>query len=244
MKILRSKLGAVAAGATIIAVVGGGGAYAASQITGSDIKNGTITSKDVKDKSLRVADLAPGARTSLKGARGPAGPKGATGPAGPQGPAGPAGQSLAANVQTPPSTTYSGFRVTDVTAAPAPTGATPVSGTALATTHVDAGTYLVTTTVQFFDLNGSGSDATPDYGAAGLSLGTTDEGTIWTPAIPHDGADGAQATGSVVVTVPSGGGDLTVNGTIHGDDDGQAGASLIVTKLDTPAAPTQSSAQQ
>jgi len=64
--------------ATIIAFVAlfavlGGSAYAAKKITSKDIANGTI----------KLADLSGSARNALKGQRGPAGPAGPQGPAGP-----------------------------------------------------------------------------------------------------------------------------------------------------------------
>ena len=61
-----------------------GSATAASLITSADIKNGTI----------KTADLSAGAKRALKGksgARGPAGPQGAAGTPGSPGPAGPTG---------------------------------------------------------------------------------------------------------------------------------------------------------
>jgi hypothetical protein len=63
----------------------------------SELRFGAITSWNVRNGSLRAADFAPDARTSLKGApgamgaRGPAGPKGDTGPQGPIGVQGPPG---------------------------------------------------------------------------------------------------------------------------------------------------------
>ena len=56
-----------------------------------------ITGKQIKDGSVEAKDLSKAARNSLKGQTGPAGPQGDTGdqgpagPAGPEGPAGPAG---------------------------------------------------------------------------------------------------------------------------------------------------------
>jgi hypothetical protein len=57
----------------------GGTSYAALQISGSQIKNNTITSSDIKNHSLKTADLSDSARAALKGNRG------ATGPIGPKG---------------------------------------------------------------------------------------------------------------------------------------------------------------
>jgi hypothetical protein len=96
LKRFRSRHGTVVAYVAIFAALGGG-AYAATKVTGKGIENGTVTGKDVKDRSLGAAELSAAAVDSLTGQRGPqgepgaAGPRGATGPAGPQGPAGPAG---------------------------------------------------------------------------------------------------------------------------------------------------------
>ena len=68
-------------------LAGGGGAYAAGQITSAQIKDGTITSKDIKSGTIAASNLSPAAKKSLQGA------KGATGPTGPAGPAGPAGST-------------------------------------------------------------------------------------------------------------------------------------------------------
>jgi collagen triple helix repeat protein len=64
----------------------GGTAYAAK----------LITSKDIKNHTIKVKDLSPKAAQQLRGQAGPTGATGATGPAGPAGatgPAGPAGQA-------------------------------------------------------------------------------------------------------------------------------------------------------
>jgi hypothetical protein len=68
----------------------GGSAYAAVTVTGKNIEDGTITGKDVKNRSLGTTKLSPTAVSSLTGARGPEGPAGQRGP---QGPAGPTGQT-------------------------------------------------------------------------------------------------------------------------------------------------------
>jgi hypothetical protein len=52
-----------------------GGAVAAKKLTGRDIKDGTITSADLKNHSLLAKDFKPG--------QVPAGPRGPAGPAGP-----------------------------------------------------------------------------------------------------------------------------------------------------------------
>jgi hypothetical protein len=61
-------------------IVLGGSAYAATQITGKQIKNNTVTSADIKNRSLKAVDFKSG-QLPKPGATG-AGP---VGPAGPQG---------------------------------------------------------------------------------------------------------------------------------------------------------------
>ena len=57
-------------------------------VTGAQIKDGTIESRDVKNGALRSADLSRQLAASLRGRRGPQGASGAQGATGPQGPAG------------------------------------------------------------------------------------------------------------------------------------------------------------
>src|SRR6476469_7316716 len=66
-----------------------GTAVAASLITSKQIKDGTISTKDLAKKTIQA----------LKGKTGPQGATGATGPAGPQGPAGAKGTDGAAGVK-------------------------------------------------------------------------------------------------------------------------------------------------
>ena len=74
----------------------GGSAYAAVTVTGKNIKDGTVTGRDVKNSSLGKNKLSATAVSSLTGQRGPAGaqgPKGDPGQQGPQGPKGDTGDS-------------------------------------------------------------------------------------------------------------------------------------------------------
>ncbi len=77
-KLINNRLVTVVAGATIVALVGAGAGYSAGQ----------ITSKDIKDHSIKIKDLRKGTVKKLKGQTG------ATGPQGPQGPSGPSNVTL------------------------------------------------------------------------------------------------------------------------------------------------------
>jgi len=73
-----------------------GTAYAATVITGANVKDGSLTSLDVKAASLTAADLAKSAGPKFvgdTGNTGTTGAKGATGLAGPDGPQGPRGSA-------------------------------------------------------------------------------------------------------------------------------------------------------
>src|SRR4051794_38134272 len=84
-------------------IVLGGSAYAAVQITGKNIKDNTVTSADVKNKSLLAADFKPGQLPNASGAgagqQGPQGPKGDAGAPGARGEQGPAGKDGQAGPQ-------------------------------------------------------------------------------------------------------------------------------------------------
>ena len=82
----------------------GGTAYAAVTVTGKNIKDGTVTGRDVRNSSLGKNKLTATAVSSLTGQRGPAGPqgpKGDTGEQGPQGPKGDPGLNVAGTRRVP-----------------------------------------------------------------------------------------------------------------------------------------------
>jgi hypothetical protein len=86
MKFLPRSIPGVAVLVVALVLAASGGAVAAKKIDGGDIKNGSLTTKDIKDQTLAPADFSAAAKSSLAGPAGPAGPagvKGATGPAGP-----------------------------------------------------------------------------------------------------------------------------------------------------------------
>lgn len=86
----RTALAVVIAALALI-VSAGAGATASLMITGKQIKDGTVTTKDVKNRSLKAKDFSAKAKSKLRGPAGPAGPRGATGATGPAGPAGATG---------------------------------------------------------------------------------------------------------------------------------------------------------
>jgi hypothetical protein len=110
---LSRRHGTVVAYLALFAALGGS-AYAAVTITGKNIKDGTVTGRDVENRTLGISKLSANAVRSLAGqpgAQGPAGvpgpkgnkgepgepgspgPSGAPGPMGPEGPRGPSGLS-------------------------------------------------------------------------------------------------------------------------------------------------------
>lgn len=91
---LRTHLPLVVVG-TCIATTS---AFGAAAISGRNIINGTVTSADIRNGSLQVADLSAKSRRTLRGANGANGAAGApglaglAGPMGPMGPLGPTGE--------------------------------------------------------------------------------------------------------------------------------------------------------
>jgi hypothetical protein len=77
-RLRRPKFSTVIALFALFAVLGGS-AYAASKINGKDIKKNTVTSKAIKNGTLKTKDLSSKAQSDLQGAKGP---KGDTGPQG------------------------------------------------------------------------------------------------------------------------------------------------------------------
>lgn len=82
-------------------VIGGSATAASGLINGKKIKPGTVTAKQIKNKTITTAKLAPAAVKSLKGAPGPAGVAGPAGPAGVAGVTGATGATGADGVVAP-----------------------------------------------------------------------------------------------------------------------------------------------
>jgi hypothetical protein len=89
MKFLPRTLPGVALLVIALVVAASSGAVAAKKITGADVKNSSLTTKDIKDQTLQPADFSDAAKSSLAGPAGPAGAKGNPGTAGTPGAPGP-----------------------------------------------------------------------------------------------------------------------------------------------------------
>jgi hypothetical protein len=119
MRLSRRHTTAVAYLALFVAL--GGSAYAAVTVTGKNIKDGTITGKDVRNRSLGTSKLSASALGSLAGERGPSGPQGASGPkgaTGPRGPEGPIGQTGPDGIQGAPGVSGIEYRVSSGVSVP------------------------------------------------------------------------------------------------------------------------------
>ncbi len=94
----------VLASIAVFAALAGTATAASSLIDGKEIKRGTITGKQIKNKSLALNKLAPAAVKTLQGAtgqRGPEGPRGETGAKGEAGAKGDTGAQGPAGIVTP-----------------------------------------------------------------------------------------------------------------------------------------------
>ncbi len=83
----------VLASIAVFAALAGTATAASSLIDGKEIKRGTITGKQIKNKSLALNKLAPAAVSKLQGAAGPRGPEGPRGETGARGEAGAKGET-------------------------------------------------------------------------------------------------------------------------------------------------------
>src|SRR5689334_19857532 len=85
---LRSRLTYANVTATLALFIAlGGTSYAAlklprNSVGPAQIKTGAVSSSELRDRGIRLRDLAPSARASLRGATGQIGPTGPPGPAG------------------------------------------------------------------------------------------------------------------------------------------------------------------
>jgi len=88
---VRVRPGTIIAALALFIVIGGTATAASGLINGKKIKPGTVTAKQIKNKTITTGKLAPAAVRSLRGETGPAGVPGAPGTPGSTGATGPAG---------------------------------------------------------------------------------------------------------------------------------------------------------
>lgn len=84
------RMALIAGGLVALVVVTAATAGVQALITGAQIKDGTISTRDLRNGTIVRADIARSTLSSLRGERGARGPNGPTGPQGPAGPPGPA----------------------------------------------------------------------------------------------------------------------------------------------------------
>ena len=248
----------VAVGALVLAL---GGTAVADRAASSKVAKNSITSRHIKDGSIRAKDINPKTLAALMkgdqqlapseavpGPAGPQGPKGDKGDKGdqggpgPAGPQGPAGQSLVAYELTDVNPKYSAggneVRVVDINDS-LPINSlgpnTPDDGVEVVDDIEieESGVYLIQSTVQFFDFP-KDEDPGLEYGVARLFVNGQPVGTSWTANIPDDGNNPAQASGVLVLELQEGD-ELQAVVAIRGnetDKNAQAGGNLVLTKLE------------
>lgn len=203
---LDSRLTSVATGVALLAVLGAGSAYAAGQIGSDGIRNNTITSKDIKNGTIQKQDLT--ANNFRKFTE----------------------TSTVITAITPVSgnPAFGGRNVVPVTAS-ARNGSADVK-VPLLVVQLDKGTYNVATTGQFWHLVGGADDV--GYGVLSLSLpGANGYANAVSADIPDNGNNPAQTSSTNVVKIIADNTNVTVLGAIRGDRNGQAGASVVITKV-------------
>ena len=103
---MRNSIKTAAIAAVVSLGIGASSATAASMISSAQVKDNSLTTKDIKNGSLTAADLSAAARAELKGSQGPAGPAGATGATGATGASGVNGVQGPAGGFDPAKVTY------------------------------------------------------------------------------------------------------------------------------------------
>jgi hypothetical protein len=81
----RPSAAMIVALVALVAAMSGNAVADGVTAVASALKKGSITSKHVKDRSLRIVDIRVADRKKLRGQQGPQGPQGPTGPQGPAG---------------------------------------------------------------------------------------------------------------------------------------------------------------
>jgi len=147
MSRLRGKLSYSNVMVTVLAVLvlGGGSAYAATQM----LPRGSVGTKQLEKEAVTPAKLSKASKAAL------AGPQGATGAQGPKGDAGPQGSKGDTGIQGPAGFVR-GFEAR-AGVSPAAKLGTSLFGTNVLTLSVPVGTYLVTTNIEFTAFGGTGT---------------------------------------------------------------------------------------
>jgi hypothetical protein len=155
MTLLTSGRYAAVTSTLALVVALGGTSYAAVKITGNDIKDGTVTTADVKDHNLKLKDFSSSATHGLTG---PKGAKGAKGDPGGKGDTGLTGPSDAYAVPSANSTlTGLGPTATVLGAVVLPAGSYVASGKTIIT-HNDGGNPQTDAGVTTCELQQPGTD--------------------------------------------------------------------------------------
>lgn len=130
-RFVRVSPAMVVAMLALLVALGGTATAAGVLITGKQVKDGSLTGLDVKDKSLRAKDFEGSVRGGLgpQGPAGPPGPRGETGPQGTVGPGGPSGGPGPTGAPGPPGSAGAA----GATGPPGPAGSTGPAGPAGAT---------------------------------------------------------------------------------------------------------------
>jgi hypothetical protein len=183
---LPSPAMVVACLAFLVATAGAGTA-ATVLITGKQVKDGSLTGVDVKNRSLGAIDLTAAAVATLKGQAGPAGAKGD------KGDAGPSETFAAARGNVSPPTLAANATVTIATRA-----------------GLGVGKYVILARTEFDDVSGSPKNVTCRLEAGGA----TDDALVGVPGVVAGGSASCTlilavdlaAAGSAVLKVVTPGG--------------------------------------
>lgn len=186
---------AVVLASVAIVIASSGSAYAASKITSSQIKDGTIRGEDIRPGTIGGSKIKNGSLNPQDFAKGTlrTGPKGATGPQGPQGPAG-AGRWLLVDASGAIVAQSGGFSVASAYDAPgAPAGAV---GNVYINANEDLSNNAVTVSIALQNKVEQDNNANVNGRAAGPDANAEFSGEITTTVCGIAGVVGCAPTGT------------------------------------------------
>lgn len=203
--LLDNRFTPIVAGVAMLGMLGAGSAYAAAAIGSAGIRDNSITSRDIKDGTIQKQDLT--ANNFRKFTE--------------------TSTVITAITPASPNPAYAGARVVDVAASPRNGSAD--ARVPLLSVVLDKGTFLIDAKAQFSHLTGAAPDV--GYGVLSVVPAGTGYANAVSADIPDNGNNPAQTSLTSVVKVTADNTVVTLNGAIRGERNGQAGASVTVTKI-------------
>jgi len=204
----NSRLSLLIAGMTLFIVLGGSAVAASGLINGKKIKPGTISAKQIRNKTITQGKLAPSTVSSLRGQTGAPGPTGKTGATGATGAAGDdgivaplTGDGATVNLNSPDTM----FEATHVALEPGTYMVTARASVNSQATNNTIGCALVVDNVDDFDIVDNVSEGPVGLNRAiNLSLLAVAQAGDKITVVCSSDQGAAQVSSSRIIAIPAG----------------------------------------